>query len=106
VTGLPSAGVLVKLKDSKRSCALIRSVIWKDLCAARSRLKRPGPRKMFLPASPNLYGAFGVNAAVLNHSCNARVGEVPIADEVGPICLSRIRRIRGHGGVERKSRAH
>src|ERR1019366_9809568 len=69
VLGLPNAGVFVALNDSRRSCALTRSVIWNALCAAKSKLNNPGPRSTLRPALPYVYFAFATNAAMLNHSC-------------------------------------
>src|ERR1700686_1435719 len=46
-------------------------------------LNIPGPRKMFRPASPNVYWAFGVKAAVLNHSVTVGFARCQLPTRLG-----------------------
>src|ERR1700692_646309 len=60
--GKSNWGWLSTLKSSPRNCTWTRSVTTKSLNKEVSRLKRPGPRRIFLPALPNVY-IVGVNHA-------------------------------------------
>src|ERR1700733_3674783 len=46
-----------------------RSPSEKERLNKNSTVARPGPRRIFLPALPNVYCWGMANAAVLNHSC-------------------------------------
>jgi hypothetical protein len=70
---LPKAGVLVKLKNSVRNCALIRSRMLKFFITDTSKFTNPGFARMPAPALPQKLPAYrsalvGVaNAAALIH---------------------------------------
>src|SRR5579864_5661465 len=53
--GKSNCGWLRTLNNSPRNCTCIRSATATSLNKEVSRLKRPGPRRIFLPASPNVY---------------------------------------------------
>ena len=55
--GKSNCGWLSTLNNSPRNCKWTRSETAKSLNKEVSRLKRPGPRRIFLPASPNVYKA-------------------------------------------------
>src|SRR5580704_630141 len=55
--GKSNCGWLRTLNNSPRNCTWTRSETAMSLNKEVSRLKRPGPRRIFLPASPNVYKA-------------------------------------------------
>src|SRR5579864_9430623 len=75
------------LNNSPRSCKCTRSVRAKSLNKEKSRLVRPGPRRMFLPASPKVYKAGVAHTApatpkeVLNQSLMVGFGSVALTPD-------------------------
>src|ERR1700692_3454003 len=55
--GKSNCGWLSTLNNSPRNCTWTRSETATSLNKEVSRLKRPGPRRIFLPALPNVYKA-------------------------------------------------
>src|SRR5262249_26737472 len=68
VSGLSKCGVLVRLNDSARNSALIRSVTRSLPQTEKSISHNLGPCKMLRPASPNALGVGAEHAAVLKYS--------------------------------------
>src|SRR5207237_1408802 len=57
-----------KLKNSERNCSWNRSLIRVDLMAEKSAMLLRGPMMVLRPALPNVPGAAGAKAAVLNQA--------------------------------------
>src|ERR1700693_5301727 len=76
------------LNNSPRNCTWTRSETATSLNKEVSRLKRPGPTRIFLPASPNVYNAGVDHAApgtlneVLNQSLSAGFESGAFASEL------------------------
>src|SRR5579862_4108512 len=85
--GRSNCGWLSILNNSPRSCKWNRSVRAKSLNKEVSRLKRLGPRRMFLPASPKVYRAGVAHTApgtpkeVLNQSLMVGFGTVGLTPD-------------------------
>src|SRR5262245_40456059 len=68
------------LKNSARYCKFQRSVIRKFLCAEKSMLNVPGPRRIFRPALPKVPSCATLKDSVVNHleirsACDPLVSE-------------------------------
>ena len=89
VFGRSNCGWLKMLKNSERHCSLTRSVIGNSLKIEKSKLVRPGERRMPRPALPKVYsagvvqGAPGVSRAVLNHCVRFGFGKLASPTRLG-----------------------
>ena len=75
LSGLLKFAWLNRLNASARKSIFWVSAKWpnfkgNDLLIEKSKVARPGPRRMSRPESPNVPGALNANAAVLNHSAS------------------------------------
>src|SRR4051812_47583469 len=66
--GRAKLGWFNRLKNSERNCNWKRSLIRVDLMTEKSTLLLRGPMIVFRPAFPNVPGAAGVKAAILNQA--------------------------------------
>src|ERR1700678_3307962 len=83
VLGLAKFAWLITFSASARNCSPVRSVTRKSLSSEASTLISPGPSPKVRGASPNVYWAGEINAAVLNHSAIAECARLGLATRFG-----------------------